>query len=224
MLQNLESMLGSSILATDGEIGKAYNILFDDRSWALRYLVVETGSWFTRRKVLMPPDVFGIPDWDRKTIPVLLTRQQVQESPNVDAEQPVSRQEELALIRHYRWADYLSWEPFPHTVWTDLPLPASTGELEKATREAGDPHLRSAREVAGYKVEARDSRLGSIADFIIDDQRWKLPELVVKVEAPFDGHRVLVPTESVSDISWEDRSVRLTRSREFFASEMLKAS
>jgi hypothetical protein len=76
MLRNLDSMLGLAVVATDGEIGKVYNVFFDDRSWAVRYLVVETGAWITRRKVLISPAVLARLDWADKTIPVLLTREQ----------------------------------------------------------------------------------------------------------------------------------------------------
>jgi hypothetical protein len=36
MLRTLDGMLGSSIVAKDGEIGRIYNVFFDDRSWAVR--------------------------------------------------------------------------------------------------------------------------------------------------------------------------------------------
>lgn len=171
MLRSLDSVLGSSIIATDGEIGKAYNILFDDRSWAAGYLVVETGSWFTRRKVLISPAVLGRPD--EKTIPVLLTREQVQSSPDVEADQPVSRQQEIAMVRHCRWTTQNLEPSSPSYVSTDSSVPESEAALE----EAGDSHLRSAKEVAGYQVDASDGPLGHITDFIIDDEGWGILDL-----------------------------------------------
>lgn len=210
MLHQLDSILGSSIVATDGEIGKAYNIFFDDRSWAVRYLVIETGSWFARRKGLISPAVLGSLDWGGRTIPVLLTKEQVQNSPDVDAEQPVSRQQELAMARHHRWGDFMSLESFSPPVLVDetVPQPAAESETE------GDPHLRSAREVAGYLVDASDGTLGSLTDFIVDDQGWGIFDLVVNVvSSPYD-HKVLVPTKWVSGVSWEDRRVQLSQLRE----------
>lgn len=209
MLRSLDSILGATVLATDGEIGKIYNIYFDDRSWAVRYLVVETGSWLTRRKVLISPAVLGRADWVTKKIPVLLTREQVQRSPDVDTDQPVSRRQELAMIRHYGWKDYLS-DPFSPPVWGDAP----TFPAEETFDEGGDPHLRSAKEVAGYQVEASDGPLGNIPDFIIDDQGWGILDLVVNTESSPDSHKVLVPTRWVSDVSWEGQRVQLTRGRE----------
>jgi uncharacterized protein YrrD len=208
MLRSLDSVLASSIIATDGEIGKAYNILFDDRSWAVRYLVVETGSWFTRRKVLLSPAVLGRPD--ENTIQVLLTREQVQSSPDVEADQPVSRQQEIAMVRHCRWTTRNLEPSSPSYVSTDASVPESQAALE----EAGDPHLRSAKEVAGYRVDASDGPLGHITDFIIDDEGWGILDLVVNVELLSEGHKALVPTQWVSSVSWELWCVQLSHLRE----------
>ena len=207
MLRSLDSILGWAIIATDGEIGKAYNIYFDDRSWAVRYLVVETGSWFMRRRVLISPAVLGIPDRTAKTIPVLLTKDQVRNSPDVDTDRPVSRQQELALIRHYGWTDYLNLEPLPAGAWTVAPAFAPEAE-------AGDPHLRNAREVAGYRADALDGPFGAITDFIIDDELWGIVGLVVSPDFPPDDRKVVIPAQRVSTISWDGRGAQLSQSRE----------
>ena len=44
MLRSILSLRGFSIGAKDGEIGKVHSFLFDDRGWAIRYLVVDTGE------------------------------------------------------------------------------------------------------------------------------------------------------------------------------------
>ena len=205
MLRSLESLLGSAIVAPDGEVGKAYNVLFDDRSWAVRYLVVETNCWFTRAKVLISPSMLGIPNWTEKTIPVQLTREQVENSPDIDADQPVSRQQERAMIKHHNWV--ANPEPFIlPDVLTDVSIP----ESEALVEDEGDPHLRSAKEIARYHVDARDRRIGDITDFVIDDERWEILKLVISAETPPDKRRVLVPTQWVSEVSWEQRRVQLS--------------
>ena len=205
MFRTLDGMLGSSIVATDGEIGKLYNVFFDDRSWAVRYLVVETGSWLSRRRVLVSRATLGRPRWAEKTIPVRLTKEQVQNCPDVDADRPVSRQQEFGIIRHYGWADYLSVEPsFPPVALTD----AAVGEQDTVSKMAGDPHLRS------YWVDASDASLGGVTDFVIDDERWGIPDLVVHVDSLPDGQNAVVPTRWVAGIPWEDQGVQLNRRRE----------
>ncbi|MGD9000637.1 MAG: PRC-barrel domain-containing protein, partial [Granulosicoccaceae bacterium] len=41
-----------TLLAVDGEIGNVEEFYFDDETWAVRYLVVNTGGWLMGRRVL----------------------------------------------------------------------------------------------------------------------------------------------------------------------------
>ena len=82
MLKLGSTLKGYAIEATDREIGAIDDFLFDDRSWLVRWLVVETGNWLTGRKVLLLPAALGKADHDRRQLPVSLTRAQVAASPN----------------------------------------------------------------------------------------------------------------------------------------------
>ena len=56
MKRNIKSLTGFTMGATDGEIGKVKEFYFDDETWTIRYLIVETGSWLNHRKVLIAPE------------------------------------------------------------------------------------------------------------------------------------------------------------------------
>ena len=90
-----------AIAALDGHLGFVSDFLFDDTSWSIRWLVVDTGKWLTSRKVLLPVSVLGHVDDSRKAFAVRLTRQQIKDSPDVDADQPVSRQMESSVYDYY---------------------------------------------------------------------------------------------------------------------------
>jgi len=80
---------------------------------------------------------------------------------------------------------------------------------------AGDPHLRSAKGVAGYRgVDASDASVEGVTDFVIDDERWGIPDLVVHMDSLPDGQNAVVPTRWVAGIPWEDQGVQLNRRRE----------
>jgi hypothetical protein len=53
MLYRAKEMKGFKIGATDGDIGKVNDFLFDDHVWTVRYLVAETGNWLLQRPVLI---------------------------------------------------------------------------------------------------------------------------------------------------------------------------
>jgi hypothetical protein len=90
-----------TIQATDGTIGHVDQILFDDQHWTIGYLVVDTGDWLSGRRVLISPIAMGETDWPDHRLHVKLTRQQVENSPEIDADRPVSRQQEMGYFQYY---------------------------------------------------------------------------------------------------------------------------
>ena len=46
MDMTLSDLRRLTLAATDGNLGSLVNLCFDDRSWAIRYLVVDASSWF----------------------------------------------------------------------------------------------------------------------------------------------------------------------------------
>ncbi len=106
MLRSINHLVGFTIGATDGDIGKVEEFYFDDTTWTVRYMIVKTGGWLTGREVLISPEAILVPDWENKIIPVNLTRSQVKNSPDIDTDKPISRQEEEKLFAYYPWQSY----------------------------------------------------------------------------------------------------------------------
>ena len=103
MLKFASALKGVALQASDGEIGTIVDFLFDDRTWAARWLVVDTGKWLTPAKVLLHPSAIGEPDPGRLNLPVALTRAQVEGSPKLSEHEPVSMQMESHLNDYYGW-------------------------------------------------------------------------------------------------------------------------
>jgi Cu+-exporting ATPase len=59
MLRKASAVNGYATSASDGRLGTVSDFLFDDASWLVRWLVVDTGKWLSGRKVLLPPSVLG---------------------------------------------------------------------------------------------------------------------------------------------------------------------
>jgi hypothetical protein len=70
MLRNVKDLRGYAIRATDGVIGRVDDFYFDDDDWGIRYLVVDTGSWLSGRKVLISPLAVGHAGWMARRLPV----------------------------------------------------------------------------------------------------------------------------------------------------------
>lgn len=81
MLRSIQEVQGYMVQATDGSIGSIDEFLFDDQSWTIRYAVVNTGPWLFGRKVLITPSAFKQPDFNHRTFPVELSKEQIKRSP-----------------------------------------------------------------------------------------------------------------------------------------------
>lgn len=205
-LHNLESLHESSVIATDGKIGKVRDFLFDDQSWTIRYLVVDVRMLLNRHDVLLPITAVEHPDWGKKTFQVHLTKEQVRHSPDVDAEKPVSRQQEIAMQEYFDWPAYWHDREFPPL----HPIPAGR-EYPVHTKE--DSHLRSAGALTDYEVRASEGGIGRLQDFIMDDTSWHIGYLDVQAGDWLRGRSVLVPTRWIESISWAKCQVTLLPSR-----------
>jgi uncharacterized protein YrrD len=206
MLRSLKTMLGYKLHATDGEMGKVADFYFDELDWFVRYLVADTGSWLAERLVLLSPLVLGLADAEDKTLRVSLTREQVEASPPVERDMPVSRQIEAELHGHYGSVPY--WQaPFPF-VGTSSAVAAQAGPEEETDTEA-DPHLHSAREVTGYHIYATDGDIGHVDDLIVEDESWVIRYIVVDTGNWLPGKRVLMVPSWVQQIDWLERMVHV---------------
>ena len=72
MLRRTSDLTGFKIIASDGPIGTVSDFLFDDITWLVRWMVVDTGNWLPGRKVLLPPNAFGHADMDAQEFSVRL--------------------------------------------------------------------------------------------------------------------------------------------------------
>ncbi len=106
MLRNVSQITGFAVRARDGEIGILGHFYFDDESWAIRYLVVNTGNWLNGRFVLVPPLALRQAEWQSKRLDVALTKRQIENSPPIDTHEPVSRQHEAAYLGYYGYPSY----------------------------------------------------------------------------------------------------------------------
>src|ERR1700677_1803625 len=156
MLRNAKDLHGLTIRATDGEIGTVDQFYFDDESWAIRYLTVDTGGWLEGRRVLISPiSILGVPDWQAKRLDVALTKKQVENSPDIHTHQPVSRQHEIEYFGYYGYPFYWGgsdlWGAAPNPTGMAIPIPASAEAIaDSMANESADSHLRSAEEVRNY--------------------------------------------------------------------------
>nr|MBC7613946.1 PRC-barrel domain-containing protein [Pseudopedobacter sp.] len=225
MQHTINSLIGFKMDATDGEIGEVKEFYFDDESWAIRYLVLETGNWFFHKKVLIAPQALLSPDWKNKNFPINLTKAQIKSSPDIDTDQPISLRQEIEMYGHYAWQRYggSGFYAGGTAGVMDLP-PIIDEEIIKANDPAvdhtkEDPHLRSTEIVTGYHIHAIDGEIGHVKDFMMDDQTWTLTNLLIDTHNWFGGKKVLIPVRHVKEILWADYKINLDTTTAFIKDE-----
>ena len=224
MLIAISALKGYALEASDGTLGTVRDFLFDDATWRIRWIVVETGRWLTQRKVLVHPSAIRHPDHEGRRLPVALTKAQVEASPPIGEDQPVSSQMESHLFAYYgsdpMWgAGYFGPGSLGAPFSSPLGVGASAGAAsalmdDELTRGGGDPHLRSIDEIKEYGIKATDGVIGHVSNLLIDDGRWEIRYLIVDTRNWWPGKHVLISPYAVASISWIDREIRLDVDRE----------
>jgi uncharacterized protein YrrD len=215
MDRSIKELRGLVLCATDAEIGKVADVLFDDESFTIRYVVVDTGSWLTGRQVLLSTLALRNIDSAAKLLNVNLSRAQVEASPDISSDEPVSRQHEIALYDHYGYLPYwgvsgfwgLGLQPAASAIvsaTSELSVPEASAAAAESQRfsppePAGDLHLRSANDLIGYAVISRASTVVPDANQVIaEDHDSEL------------GH---VADFILSDVGWSIRELVIDTGR-----------
>jgi len=216
MLRSLKDLEHYGVTANDGDVGRVVNFLLDDEHWTIRYLVVETGAFFKSRRVLVSPISFGHADWMTRRFRVALTMDKIRNSPSVDLDKPVCRQNEHDQALYYDYPFYWGYiglwgrGPSPGLVAAGAKMEARAPHSDKPN----DVHLRSANEVRRYQVHGSDGDVGHVDDFIIDDETWEIRYLVVQSSHIWFGNKVLVAARWANRISREGKCIYFDLTRD----------
>lgn len=239
MLNKATTLKGYALHSRDGDIGSVKEFYFDDRHWTIRYLVADTGNWLTGRQVLISPQALISVNCEEQHIGIGLTKKQIEDSPSLDSDKPVSRQFETTYYGYYGWPMYWGG-PY---MWGTSSFPGimpDTGEMRQSARgvsqhgmgesppalpnsealpsrdrdeKTGDAHLRSSHDVIGYHIEADDGEIGHVEDFIIDDETWAIRYFVVDTVNWWPGKKVLIAARWIDRVSWEESKVFVNLTR-----------
>jgi PRC-barrel domain protein len=209
MLRSIKQLYGDKLGTLDGEIGRAKDFYFDDEKWAVRYVVVDTGSWLSGRLVLISPYAFGNFYQEGDCLRLNLTREQIENSPSIESHKPVSRQYEEEYYRYYGWPSYWVGADMWGTASFPVVPPPNFPSTSEETGGAGssnddDPHLRSTKAVGGYQIETKDGPIGHVTDFLIDDKSWTIRQLVIETGHWLFGKEIVISPNHIDQISYEE--------------------
>jgi uncharacterized protein YrrD len=206
----------ASVEAEDGEIGSLHDIYFDDQTWAIRYLVIDTAKWLFGRKVLISPEAME-PSGEAARIRLRLTREQIKNSPPRDTDPPVSKQYQDVLQSYYGWGAAAT----PPTAVLGAPMvigssygvavpPIPMMEHAQPSEHDYDEHLRSMKEVIGYQIQSGDEDVGEVSDFAFDATAARVYSLLARPRRGDSQQTFLVPVRQVTGIDWTSATVHIS--------------
>lgn len=224
MLRTMKDLENYAIHAIDGNIGHVTDFYFDDESWVIRYLIVDTGSWLSSREVLISPLSIGNPDWAKRVLPVSITKEQVKNSPLIDTDKPVSRQHEMLYLGYYGYPFYWGGDGlWGSDAYPDLTLTGYGGfpaaqeayaRAEEAQHTDDDLHLRSCKAVTEYHIQASDGEIGHVQGLLVDEKTWAIRYMIVNTSNWWLGHQVLIAPQWIKNVSWSEGTVSIDLTRQ----------
>jgi hypothetical protein len=218
MLHLAHKVAGATVRGIDGDIGTLEDFYFEEDRWTVRYLLIDTGKWFSGKRVLISP--MSVPNgWGRNEVRLSLTKDQVWNSPEIKDDQPLSSESEGQVLTYYGYPDY--WGA--GGAWGNYDSPtaliaAPTADKTPASRESGiDPearHLCSIKKSTGYHLHARNGEIGHVDDFLIGQESWRIRYLLVDTSNWIGGRSVIVSPEAVEGIDKDRGLLRVAADRE----------
>lgn len=221
MRTSFEALRDYTVHAADGTLGHIKDLYFDETTWLVRYLLVDTKRWLPGRKVLLSPQAVQDIDHEERIIEFGLTKAQIEASPTIDELAPMSRQVSETIDAHYGWHhtwitggvidSHLATANFGPII-DEFTVPDEIRSRRKRRADLGQ-HLRSVAELKGFDARSAlpgaGGRAGVVADAIVNAVDWRLPYFVVDTSEWLPAHRIVVPTALVEAIDLDGRSLRI---------------
>ncbi|HMQ53020.1 MAG TPA: PRC-barrel domain-containing protein [Anaerolineae bacterium] len=201
MLKSAYKLLGMAVATTDGKAGTVHDLLFNDQSWQVEQIVVDTGNIFPGRKVVIEPSFVDHLQSTDSQLQTQLSLDEIQHRPRVfpfNLEQPAAptavEQPELPLERlggGLFQEQTVGMEP--DSIFETIKAQEAK-ERAVATGSGKRPshNYYSAKETIGAAVVASDGDLGHIEDLQLEAETWLVKQVVIDTRNWLPGRRVRV--------------------------------
>jgi hypothetical protein len=140
-------------------------------------------------QVLISPYALVAVGKEKQHILIDLTKKQIEDSPSLNSDKPVSRQFEESYYRCYGWPMYWKgpfiWGYYPNIVRDHGKWREKLNEATQAENSNLGPHLLSTHDVSGHQ----NGEIGHVEDFIIDDKTWTIRYLIIDTKNWWPGKR-----------------------------------
>jgi sporulation protein YlmC with PRC-barrel domain len=210
MVKYAKKLIGSQVKTRDSTVGKIKNILFNDENWSIEYFVIGKHKWLPFGKVLVKPVTVKCSNGQAKVI-TEMTRTEFENCPSSSEYLPVAEQKALE-----KQIERMGLNKTPAGQNTQ------NQEQQAVSGTKKDPHLRSIKEIVGYKIQATDGLIGIVNDFVLNPESWRVEGIVVKDGCEDIKDNELIPPDMIDKIIWNKHEVTLNISKNKMLSSLRK--
>ncbi len=107
-LRSVSEACGYAVDAENDRFGSVSDFIFDDETWAIRYLVIDTRKWLPSESVLVAPSWVKDVNWSDSSIAVSMTKEEIKNSPSYNETEPINKEYEMLLYDYHGRPKY--WE------------------------------------------------------------------------------------------------------------------
>ena len=84
MLHKMQELVGYTVHATDGDVGKVHELILDDKNWNLRYLVIATNQFMEKQTMMVSMDWVERTDTEQRTFHLNGSREELKSGMHQD--------------------------------------------------------------------------------------------------------------------------------------------
>lgn len=217
MKRSLKELVEYHVEGKDGVDGIVKDFLFEEENWTISYLHVSLPRFLKSLNVHIPRKFLKKPDWASQLFPVDLTKDEIENSPEIEKNLPISKIYEEELNKYYDTIDH-GLSPYIPPVDPQLIIfPSRPVSIPKTIilESEIESKLRSFDEVIGYHIQTLDGEIGHLEDLIIDDVDWQILYAVLDTRnfVPW-SKKVLISIEWMEDISFANREIKINLTTE----------
>jgi hypothetical protein len=217
-LRSAKELLGYELMTREGQAGYVYDLYFDNKVWAIRYLVVDLGELSPGRKVLISPDTLGPLEWEAEWLPVNLTLAQLAQQPDMGTVKPAGCCQALDVSEDHSWMivrpDYIPANRQNGSRDSGSCLEKTIAKQTEPEVENANFQLRSLVEVLGYPIQATDGESGHLEDFVLDDRFWTIRHVVVETQHAYPCKQVCLIPQWIKTMGCRETKIQVNLSRQ----------
>lgn len=211
MLIDLKKLMGLKVIASNESVGKINDIYFNENDWNIAFVEIKP-RLLVLKNILVNHFKLGQPDFNKKILPVMVSKEQFFNGPEADSVATRSDQ------KTNRQAAFMTWPLNVSNLYVlDFKEAKRLAEImvsEKIRDENEDSDLRSFKEITGYSIQTSTGTFGHLKSMIVETYIWKIKYLLIQKNRLFKANKkILISPASVKDTKWENNSVTIDVSK-----------